>query len=107
MAENENKQLDSLSEEKTELRLLQKKANILLSKREVSVTSVNTVFFNRSEIDTWTKDVVKVMTKINPDSDYLSDFCKKQSNLIGHEVAYTQFEELRDIVRSFVENPEL
>lgn len=131
MTENEKKLYDSLNKEaaaqkdyfekdarRTQIKLsffqefqklqsLQQKANDLLPERQISVTSGKAEFFNRSEIDTWTKNVVEVMTKINPDSKYLSDFCEKQSNLIGNEVTYTQFEELRDIARFFIENPEL
>lgn len=130
MTENEKKLHDSLNKEasaqrdyfekdarQTQIKLsffqefqklesLQKKANTLLSERQISVTVQNTDFFNRTEIDSWATEIVDIMEKINHDSKYLSDFYKKQSSFIGDEITYNQFEELRDIVRGFIKNPE-
>lgn len=96
----------SFFQEFEELQSLQKKANTLLSKRQISVSGVNVEFFNRIEIDSWATDVVDIIGKINHDSEYLSDFNEIQSSFTGDEVTYNKFEELRRIVREFINNPE-
>lgn len=96
----------SFFQEFEELQSLQKKANTLLSKRQMSVSGQNVEFFNRIEIASWATEVVDIMGKINHDSEYLSDFNKIQSSFTGDEVTYNKFEELRRIVREFINNPE-